>query len=258
MTDNLISALNMNRIKKDELEYKLLEDGEGSNEAAAPAAQADFNKVLAGEREVSEQEELAAQTEQEEPAEIEERQGLVEEEDSKPEAGSLEMEDEAKVEEKEEEIYLKKDGSIDYEKLVYKTKHMTIDSIYSAMNLNEKPGNSVFMIERYAATLPEGLPDEIKRQSVLSILKVSDLNVDELLQDGFNRIDVLNEVLEDITQKTEDMDREDLEEIEELSSMIEELREKVARRAGYQERQNSSLASEIERIVGIVEFISPS
>lgn len=154
-------------------------------------------------------------------------------------------------------IYQKSDGAIDYDKLVGETKLMTIDSIYSCKKLPKHLNESVFIIELYGKTLPENLPIEVKRQSVLNILKVGSLDVDNLLQDAYNRIDLLNEVLEDVAQKTEEMNEKNLAEIADLNRKIEELRQTMANRAKYQQKQNTSIGYEIQRIVNIVEFINP-
>lgn len=177
-----------------------------------------------------------------------------------PAEESKSLSGEAETEAEEEfsySIYQNGDGGIDYDKLVGETKLMTIDSIYSCKNLPKNLNESVFIIELYGKTLPENLPIEVKRQSVLNILKVSSLDVEVLLQDAYNRIDLLNEVLEDVAQKTEEMNETNLAEIAELNRKIEELRQTMANRAKYQQKQNTSIGYEIQRIVNIVEFINP-
>lgn len=154
-------------------------------------------------------------------------------------------------------LYQNGDGSIDYDKLVGETKLLTIDSIYSCKNLPKNLNESVFIIELYGKTLPDNLPIEVKRQSVLNILQVGSLDVDNLLQDAYNRIDLLNEVLEDVAQKTEEMNETNLGEIAELNRKIDELKQTMANRAKYQQKQNTAIGYEIQRIVNIVEFISP-
>lgn len=180
--------------------------------------------------------------------------------ENEPAEESKSLSGEAETEAEEEfsySIYQNGDGGIDYDKLVGETKLMTIDSIYSCKNLPKNLNESVFIIELYGKTLPENLPIEVKRQSVLNILKVSSLDVEVLLQDAYNRIDLLNEVLEDVAQKTEEMNETNLAEIAELNRKIEELRQTMANRAKYQQKQNTSIGYEIQRIVNIVEFINP-
>lgn len=197
-----------------------------------------------------------------------------EEVDEAPEALEQEASQEPAVEEspiveEEEEVHFEEiemnpytisqteDGNIDYDKVVGDTKLMTIDSIYSCKNLPKNMNESVFMIELYSKTLPENLPIEVKRQSVLNILKVGSLDVENLLQDAYNRIDLLNEVMEDVAQKTEEMNETNIEEIAELNRQIEALKDRMAKRAKYQQKQNTSIGYEIQRIINIVEFINP-
>lgn len=289
--DKLLSSLNMNRRKRDDLipnddefeeELELLQIDEELVYDEEVAESADEKSVESDEKEAFKEEELKVfeeetpDLESEEAAEDlntpqpEEKEDMVEEKacPEEPEPGtetelSAESLDNQPVinEETPEntsyEDYQNGEGGIDYDKLVGETKLMTIDSIYSCKHLPKNLNESVFMIELYAKTLPENLPIEVKRQSVLNILKVGSLDVDDLLQDAYNRIDLLNEVLEDVAQKTEEMNETNIAEIAELNQKIAELNQTMAKRAKYQQKQNTSIGYEIQRIINIVEFINP-
>ncbi len=157
----------------------------------------------------------------------------------------------------EKEIPTLEDGKIDYNYVVGENDLMNIESIYSCNDLIQQMSETVFMIEVYAKTLPDNLPLDVKRQSVLNIIKASSIEIDDLLTDAYKRIDVLNEVLEDVSQKSDDLDVENKDEITALERKIQELKLKMQKRTQYKQSQNAMIGYEIQRIVNIVEFIDP-
>ncbi len=148
-------------------------------------------------------------------------------------------------------------NKIDYNNVVSSNELMNIDSIYSCHDLIKQMSDTVFMIEVYAKTLPDNLPKDVKRQSVLNIIKASNIEIDSLLSDAYKRIDVLNEVLEDVAQKCEELDDSNNQEIKDLEQKIQDLKLKIQARVQYKQSQNAMIGYEIQRIVNIVEFIEP-
>lgn len=149
------------------------------------------------------------------------------------------------------------DGNIDYDKIVGENRIVNIESIYDKSRLIKQMSETVFMIELYNKTLPANLPIDVKRESVLNIVKASSIQIEELLADAYQRIDVLNEVLEDIALKSDELDKENRDEIEALEEKIQELKTRIQKRASYKQSQNAMIGYEIQRIVNIVEFINP-
>ncbi len=147
-------------------------------------------------------------------------------------------------------------NKIDYNKMVRDNTLMSIDSIYSHKELAKEIKETVFMIERYSKTLPENLPIDVKRQSVLNILKATSLDVNELIDDAYSRIDVLNEVMDDIALTADDLKDDNEQEIIELEEKIKALKMDIQKRKQYQKTQNTMIGYEIQRIVNIIEFIS--
>ncbi len=157
----------------------------------------------------------------------------------------------------EEHIEIAEDGAIDYDKVVGGNHLMNIESIYDCKDLIKQMSETVFMIELYGRTLPENLPIDVKRESVLSIIRASSIQIDELLSDAYQRIDVLNEVLEDVAQKAEELDSQNKSEIQLLEEKIQDLKNRIDKRSHYRQSQNAMIGYEIQRIVNIVEFIEP-
>ncbi len=157
----------------------------------------------------------------------------------------------------DEHIETSETGGIDYDKMVGENHLMNIESIYDCNNLIRQMSETVFMIELYGRTLPENLPIDVKRESVLSIIRASSIQIDDLLSDAYQRIDVLNEVLEDVAQKAEELDTENKAEIQMLEEKIQDLKNRIEKRSQYKQSQNAMIGYEIQRIVNIVEFIEP-
>ncbi len=147
--------------------------------------------------------------------------------------------------------------NFDYNKLLLSKSLMTVEDIYSKKKLPEKLKDTVFMIEVYEGTLPENLPEEVKRESVLNILEASDLDVRSLVGDAFNRIDILNNVLEDLSSKNDELNNLTNQKIADLEGEIHRLKIEMQKRSEYKDTQNTTISYEIQRIVNIVEFIDP-
>lgn len=138
-----------------------------------------------------------------------------------------------------------------------KNKLLTIEEIYRNHRLNDDTKKSIFMADVFMKALPENLPLDIKRESVLNIMNVSSINKDELLNDAYMRIDALNTVLEDTVQTTEDVIQRNEASIRELERRIEDLKNVISDRMKFQEDQNTMIEYEIQKIINIVEFVKP-
>lgn len=102
------------------------------------------------------------------------------------------------------------------------------------------------------------MPVDIREHSLLNILGVSSISIEELLTDAFKkRIDSLNTVLENTVNTTEEVTKKNEMTIKELENRIEELKNVNEVRRKFQEDQNTLIEYEIQRIINIVDFIKP-
>lgn len=138
-----------------------------------------------------------------------------------------------------------------------KNKLLTIEEIYRNARLTADNKRSIFIADIFLKTLPENLPVDIKRTSLLNILNVSSINIEELLTDAFQRIDSLNTVLENTVSTTDEISQKNDASIRELESRIEELKNVIEARRKFQEDQNTLIEYEIQKIINIVDFIKP-
>lgn len=138
-----------------------------------------------------------------------------------------------------------------------KNKLLTIEEIYRTARLTSDSRKSIFIADVFLKTLPENLPVDIKRTSLLNILNVSNISIEELLTDAFQRIDSLNTVLENTVNTTDEIAQKNDATIRDLEKRIEELRNVIEARRKFQEDQNTLIEYEIQRIINIVDFIKP-
>ena len=138
-----------------------------------------------------------------------------------------------------------------------KNKMLTIDEIYRNAQLDSEVKKTIFMTDVYLKAIPENLPLDIKRETVLNIMKVSNIGLDDLLSDAYKRIDSLNTVLEETVATTQEVfDRNDAT-IRELEKRIEDLKDVNKNRKKFQEDQNTMIEYEIQKIINLVEFVKP-
>ena len=138
-----------------------------------------------------------------------------------------------------------------------KNKLLTIDEIYRNAHLESEVKKTIFMTDVYLKAIPENLPIDIKRETVLNIMNVSNISLDDLLNDAYKRIDSLNTVLEETVSTTQDVFNRNEATIRELEKRIEDLREINKNRKKFQEDQNTMIEYEIQKIINLVEFVKP-
>lgn len=138
-----------------------------------------------------------------------------------------------------------------------KNKLLSIDDIYRNARLTLDTKKSIFMVDILSKTLPENLPIDVKRETVLSLMNVSDLKKDNLLNDAYQRIDTLNTVLEETVETSEEIIEKNNKTIEELKKRIEELESINDDRLEFQQDQNTLIEYEIQKIINLVDFVKP-
>lgn len=140
-----------------------------------------------------------------------------------------------------------------YLEIKRKDKPLKVEEIYKMYDINNK--NDVFLIDSYLKALPESLPTDIKRQCVLNIIKVSEMNIEDLLKDGENRLKVLNSYTEKTTMETEKIVKGYEAKIQELYDKINEYKNIISERNNFQEEQKAYIDYEIQKINRIIDFI---
>lgn len=128
------------------------------------------------------------------------------------------------------------------------------EEIYGENELLDKT-KSIFKAEEIKNVLPANLPNDAKKASVIGMLSVAQLTVDEILLDADKRIEVLNSALTKFTNETIETVESSEADIVQLEEQINVLREKINSRKKSQEDQETVINDEITKITNIVNFI---
>jgi hypothetical protein len=134
---------------------------------------------------------------------------------------------------------------------------LTIDQIYEKFHLNYKKRKTIFIIKEFINALPDSLPTDIKRKSIMSMIMASGIDIKNLIDDASKRLEVLNTILESQLNKTEEIIEKDNKIISELENQIAEIKKKMTKLKKRQEEQKNTIEYENQRIVNILQFIDP-
>lgn len=138
-----------------------------------------------------------------------------------------------------------------------KNKLQSIDDIYKNSRMETDTKKTIFMADVFLKAIPANLPQDVKRETVLNILKISGIDLDSLLGDAYQRIDSLNKVLEETISTSNEIFKRNEDTIHELERRIQDLNEINVNRAKFQEDQNTMVEYEIQKIINLVEFVKP-
>jgi hypothetical protein len=143
------------------------------------------------------------------------------------------------------------------EEINVEPEFLGVDEIYGRLQLDYDKRKSIFMVNEFLSALPDSLPTDVRRKSVRDIITASGIDINNLIDDAFRRLDALNTVLESQMNKTEEIIANNNRAIAELENQIMEIRKKITERKKMQEDQKSAIEYENQRINYIVQFIKP-
>ncbi|MCK4816079.1 hypothetical protein KA005_09925 [bacterium] len=143
------------------------------------------------------------------------------------------------------------------EEINVEPEFLGVDEIYGRLQLDHDKRKSIFMVNEFLSALPDSLPTDVKRKSVKDIITASGVDINNLMDDAFRRLDALNTVLESQLNKTEEIIANNNRAIAELENQIMEIRKEITKRKKMQEDQKSAIEYENQRINYIVQFINP-
>lgn len=131
---------------------------------------------------------------------------------------------------------------------------LTVEEIYKQFNISSLEA-SIYKVDDFTKALPDNLPTDVKKQSVIGILKATNLKLEVLIEDGKYRTDVLNRALTSFSEETDNIVNQGNKDIEDLQSKIDEIKQKVNDRKKLQESQDSLVKDEVSRINSILNFL---
>ncbi|GCD10083.1 hypothetical protein [Clostridium tagluense] len=131
---------------------------------------------------------------------------------------------------------------------------MMIDEIYSLHGLENSNINTVFMLQNLINALPQSLPKDVVKQSVINIINASNVDLNQLLSDGEKRLEILGKVKDGYYNQTNMRIVEYKKEIAKLSSLISNCQEQIKTKESMVEEQLYLIKCEAQKIDGIIDF----
>ena len=125
-------------------------------------------------------------------------------------------------------------------------------SIYEQGNIDDS--ESIFRIKAYIDILPPEMTKAKKQASIAGILDVNNIDVENLIADGNNRVHVLNAAGESIKTDNDAIVSEAEQDIEHLKAMIETAEAKIAEAKKKTSDAYAAIHEEVEAIIQLLDF----
>ena len=135
-------------------------------------------------------------------------------------------------------------------------KLLGISEIYNNFNVKSEGINSLFIIESFSKALPDYLPANVKRESVLNIISSSGLSLGSLITDGNVKLKYLKEFSQTFSEEIKNAHIKYESEIKKLSAIIDNYHREINEINALKEEQVSIVEYEIKRIDEIIQFIA--
>jgi hypothetical protein len=141
------------------------------------------------------------------------------------------------------------------------TNVISVDDIYKKANETEENklndlNTSIFKIEEFKNALPKELPTVDKKNSILGILNVSKIELNDLLKDGDKRVNILQNFLNQYGTIMKDEISVNEQKIMELENQIKELQVQIINNKTYIEKETELITNEVNKINDIKKFIN--
>lgn len=133
-------------------------------------------------------------------------------------------------------------------------KNMSVSEIYSLNGLENSNINTVFMLGNFINALPENLPYDVKKSSVMNIVQASNTDLSKLISDGKKRMNVLSKFESDYHCSTSNDIKNYQLEIMKLKELINSYEEQIRTKEIMLEEQNYIIKYETQKISSIINF----
>lgn len=151
------------------------------------------------------------------------------------------------------ESVIKETHSLVASDIEYENK-MPLNEIYSLYKLKDSSINTVFMLQNLINALPQDLPKDVIKQSVINIINASNIDLNELISDGEERQSVLLKVMDGYNSQINKRIDEYKEEIAKLSKLISNCQEEIKTKENMLEEQTHIIKYETQKIDSIIDF----
>jgi hypothetical protein len=132
----------------------------------------------------------------------------------------------------------------------------TIQDIYTSNGIENSDINTVFMLENFINALPDSLPNEVRKKSVISIVASSNTNLNELIGDGVKRLDMLKQFSSDYYNSTINTIEEHKKNIAKLRNQINNYEDQIRFNETLLKEQSNMIMYEADKILSIINFMN--
>jgi len=141
--------------------------------------------------------------------------------------------------------------------VVRRKRLLKIDEIYRNFDILTEGINSLAIVESFQKALPDYLPTDVKRQSILNIIASSNVKVENLLKDGNDKLKCLNDFSDAFTKESDGVISDFEKEIKKLTEKINNYKTAIDNMKKLHTEQDFTVKYEIEKINNILQFIDP-
>ena len=191
-----------------------------------------------------------------------EKEQIIPVETEKPQLKESEIQIDAQVDAKEKPATEVKPSNavkdlIDPISVVKKKRLLKIEEIYNNYNVNSEGIKSLCIVESFQKALPDYLPKDVKRESILNIIASSNVQVESLIKDGNDKLNCLKDFSQSFINESNDIILSFENEITELNEKIKNFRTAIDNMKSLQNEQDFTVKYEIDKINNILEFLNP-
>lgn len=140
---------------------------------------------------------------------------------------------------------------------VRKKKLLKVEDIYRNYDINTDGINSLSIVESFQKALPDYLPMDIKRQSILNIIASSNVKIESLVKDGNDKLNSLKEFSKSFNNESNEVVSNFEEEIKTLNEKINKYKTAIENMKKLQSEQDFTVKYEIDKINNILQFLNP-
>lgn len=141
--------------------------------------------------------------------------------------------------------------------IVRTKKLLKIGEIYQNYDISSEGINSLTIVESFQKALPDYLPTDVKRLSILNIISSSNVKVENLVKDGKDKLNCLKDFSESFTNESNEVISKFDNEIKKLNEKINSYKTAIDNMKNLQTEQDFTVKYEIDKINNILQFIDP-
>lgn len=133
-------------------------------------------------------------------------------------------------------------------------KSLDTSEIYALFGMDSNKTNTIFMLGQFINAIPESLPHDIRKESVMNILTAAKSNFTDFIKDGEIRLNTLNDFTEKFHHTVNSKIDEYNMEISKLKSLISDYEIKIENKKNMLSKQDSTVKYELQKINSIINF----